>query len=181
MVWRNFPPGALWAMVLVGAGGLHPGACAAQERMHLGAPHSQANQFQSQVGDRVFFGDASADLGGRGRIALQAQADWLLRHTQVPVTIEGHADDTGSVQHNQEMAHRRAEMVRRQFMQMGIAAERIRVVAYGRDRPVAQCATPACAAQNRRAVTVIGVPQDTALDAAPRGNLLARRLPWRVN
>ena len=76
----------------------------------------------------------------------------------VAVTIEGHADDAGAIDHNLEMSRRRAEAVRRRLIESGVAPERIRTVAYGRERPIAECGEPRCAAQNRRAVTVVGAP-----------------------
>ena len=128
--------------------------------------------FQSQVGDRVFFSDASAELGSRGRFALEAQAAWLLRYPDLSVIVEGHADDAGGTDHNLEVSQRRADVVRRRLIQMGVAPERVRIVAYGRARPIAECADAACAAQNRRAVTVIGPPVDTA---ASTGRACGRR------
>jgi peptidoglycan-associated lipoprotein len=153
--------------------------------MQLGGAADKSAEFQSQVGDRVFFSEASAELGSRGRVALEAQAAWLARHPKLSVTIEGHADDAGAARHNLEVSQRRAESVRQRLIQMGVAPERIRTVAYGRQRLVAHCAAPVCAAQNRRAVTVIGPASDTAdaadiPGAAPRSPA-TRRSPRRLN
>jgi peptidoglycan-associated lipoprotein len=146
----------------------------------------QAADFQSAVGDRVFFGDASAELGTRGRLALEAQAAWLLRYPHLTVIVEGHADDTGGLAHNLAISQQRAEAVRRRLIQTGVAPERIRVVAFGRQRLIADCASAACSAQNRRAVTIIGPPVDTAAVVPPpvpvaRDDLPARRPLRRVN
>ena len=98
----------------------------------------------------MFFSDGSAELGARGRIALEAQAAWLERYPNLAVTIEGHADDAGAVGHNLEVSPRRAEAVRRRLIQIGVAPERIRTVAYGRERLIADAPTrlrgpePAC-------------------------------------
>jgi peptidoglycan-associated lipoprotein len=153
--------------------------------MLLGIAVSESAEFQSQVGDRVFFSEASADLGSRGRVALEAQAVWLARHPKLSVIIEGHADDTGADTHNLAVSEQRAEVVRRRLIQMGVAPERIRTVAYGRARLIADCPAPACTAQNRRAVTVIGLPADTAdadneSESAPRSTA-ARRSLRRLN
>jgi peptidoglycan-associated lipoprotein len=154
----------------------------AEERMQLGAPLGPSAEFQSQVGDRVFFSDASAELGTRGRVALEAQAAWLVRYPALSVIIEGHADDAGGIAHNQEVSLRRADVVRRRLIQMGVAPDRIRIVAYGRERLIAECAAAACAAQNRRAVTVVGPPLDTAGAAgAPGGDWAVRRSLRRFN
>jgi len=159
-------------------------AVVAQERMQLGVPLNAAAEFQGQVGDRVFFSEGSAELGARARAALEAQAAWLKRHAALPIIVEGHADDAGAVSHNVEMSWRRAEAVRRRLIEMGLAPERVRVVAFGRERLIAECTAPGCAAQNRRAVTVVGTPTAAA---APTGasarepqDTAARRSPRRL-
>lgn len=157
----------------------------AQERMQLGTPMGTAAEFQSEVGDRVFFGEGSAQLGARARAALAAQAAWLKRHSTVPVTIEGHADDSGAAYHNLDVSQRRADAVRRRLIESGVAPERIRIEAYGRDRLIAACAASACTAQNRRAVTIVGAP---GAASAPTGeaaeqasrDAAARRSPRRL-
>jgi peptidoglycan-associated lipoprotein len=157
----------------------------ADDRMQLGASLAKAAEFQSQVGDRVFFSDASAELGTRGRAALEAQAAWLVRHPSLSVVVEGHADDGGDFDRNLELSQRRADAVGRRLMQMGVVPERIRTVAYGRERRIADCAAADCAAQNRRAVTVIGPSLDAASAVGttepPRGDWASRRSPRRLN
>lgn len=160
-------------------------ATSAQERMQLGVPLGTAAEFQSQVGDRVFFSEGSAELGARARTALAAQAAWLKRNTAVPVIIEGHADDSEAASYSLEVSQRRAEAVRRRLIETGVAPERIRIVAYGRERLIAECALPGCAAQNRRAVTVVGAPSvglgapGEATGRAPH-DTAARRSPRRL-
>jgi peptidoglycan-associated lipoprotein len=128
----------------------------AEDRMQLGAGLGGiAAEFQVQVGDRVFFSEGSAQLGTRGNAALAAQAAWLVRHPAVMVTIEGHADEPGSARVNLEVSERRAQAVRARLIERGVPAERIRIVAFGRERLIAECVEPACAAQNRRTVTVL--------------------------
>lgn len=108
--------------------------------------------FRSDVGDRVFFADGSAELGRRARVALQAQALWLLKHSRTHVIIEGHADDLASDDANRALAERRAEMVRERLLELGVAAPRLGVVAHGSKRPAALCGAHACAGHNRRVV-----------------------------
>jgi outer membrane protein OmpA-like peptidoglycan-associated protein len=156
----------------------------AQERMQLGAPLGAAAEFQAQVGDRVFFSEGSAELGARARAALEAQATWLKRHTALPVTVEGHADDAGALSHNLEVSLRRAEAVRRRLIEGGVVPARIRTVAYGRERLIAECSEPNCTAQNRRAVTVVGAPTAASAPAGAAArepqDTAARRSPRRL-
>lgn len=115
-----------------------------------------ARDFQATAGDRVFFGETNDDLGSRARAVLVAQARWLAAHPELPITIAAHADDAGTAVFNTAIAERRGHAVRDRLIAEGVAADRITVRAYGRDRPVATCQASECAAQNRRVVTQIG-------------------------
>jgi peptidoglycan-associated lipoprotein len=186
MFWRKLLAGLAGAMALAGVSDPQLMSTRAQERSRLGGPVGLAAEFQSAVGDRVFFGEASAELGTRGRLALTAQAEWLLHHPHLTIIVEGHADDVGTLAHNLGLSRQRAEAVQQRLIQMGVAPERIRAAAFGRERLIADCAAAACAAQNRRAVTIIGPPLDWA-QAGPtpapvtRDGLAVRWLEWRVN
>lgn len=126
-------------------------------------------EFQDAVGDRVFFAETSAELGARARTVLAAQARWLAAHADAPVVIEAHADDhQGNRELDVRLAQRRGQLVRERLIEEGVAPDRIVVQAFGRDRPVAACSSPECAAQNRRVVTRIGGTQD-GIDHARRG------------
>jgi peptidoglycan-associated lipoprotein len=127
----------------------------AQEAMRLGIPATPDGEFRSRVGDRVFFAESSAELGTRARAALQAQAEWLIRNPSLNVIVEGHADDAGSSEDNVAISRLRATAVSRQLIELGVVPTRIHVLAWGRGRVVADCVDPACAAQNRRVVTLI--------------------------
>jgi peptidoglycan-associated lipoprotein len=186
MFCRKVFGGLVGGLALIGVTNQQLTSAQADDRMRLGAAPARAAEFQSQVGDRVFFSDASVELGARGRIALEAQAAWLVRYPSLSVIIEGHADDGGGIDHNLDLSRRRADAVSRRLIQLGVAAERIRTVAYGRERLVAECAAAACAAQNRRAVTVVGPPIGTAADAGAsepthRVDPASRRPPRRLN
>lgn len=115
-------------------------------------------EFIVQAGDRVFFGSGSAELGQRARIVLAAQARWLARHGDVIAVIEGHADD-GNLPDAQSalLSEQRAAAVRDRLLAEGIPEARLFVAAAGRSQPIADCRSPDCAAQNRRAVTVLKV------------------------
>lgn len=114
-----------------------------------------AESFRSEAGDRVFFAENSAGLGSRARVALEAQARWLVRHSRVRLLIEGHSDDPGDAGANLRLAERRAEVVRDRLVSLGVQAERVTIVGLGQARPAAVCMEAACAAHNRRVVTRI--------------------------
>ena len=122
-------------------------------------------EFRANVGDRVFFSEASVELGSRSRVVLAAQAGWLKRYPELTISIEAHADDQGSRQFNDDLARRRAEAVRDRLIEEGVELARIRVHPMGREKPVAACPDAACAAQNRRAVTQLTEPEIRATEA----------------
>ena len=114
-----------------------------------------AEQFRQTAGDRIFFGDGSADIGTRARSALEAQAQWLTLYPQAIIAIESHSDDRGTPEFNAGVAERRAEAVRQRLVELGVTPDRIRVSSLGRDQPVVQCGDASCSAQNRRVITAI--------------------------
>lgn len=114
------------------------------------------DDFMLEAGDRVFFAARSAELGSRARTVLAAQARWLKRNPQLSAVIEGHADDPPlDTQELVWLATERAEAVYKRLLEEGVGAERLAIAPLGRSRPVAMCQSSDCAAQNRRAVTVL--------------------------
>ena len=81
---------------------------------------------------------------------LQAKADILRNFPDVAVTIEGHADERGSLEYNQALGQRRAEAAKTYLVNLGLSASMFRTVSYGEERPVAQGANESAWAQNRR-------------------------------
>ncbi len=133
-------------------------------------------KLRTEAGDRVFFSAGSAELGTRARMALAAQAQWLKQWHEFEAAIAGHADEPGTEEENLRLSRDRAEAVRRRLVAEGVAAARLAVVALGRTDPIAPCADPDCAAQNRRAVTLVfasgtrerlGLNNERAADLVP--------------
>ncbi|WP_336276621.1 peptidoglycan-associated lipoprotein Pal [Bartonella sp. CB178] len=128
-------------------------------------PEDLKQNFTVSVGDRVFFSLDSSSLEPDARRTLMRQAEWLLRYPIYFVTIEGHADERGTREYNLALGQRRAVAVRDYLISLGVSAQRIRTISYGKERPVAVCNDVYCWNQNRRAVTVInGAQADSVLD-----------------
>jgi peptidoglycan-associated lipoprotein len=133
-------------------------ACANQQAQNAqGAAATPGSQqdFVVNVGDRVFFTTDSTDLSPQARDTLNKQAQWLNNYGQYSFTIEGHADERGTREYNLALGARRAQAVRDYLISRGIAANRMRTISYGKERPVAVCNDISCWSQNRRAVTVL--------------------------
>jgi peptidoglycan-associated lipoprotein len=118
------------------------------------APGSQQD-FIVNVGDRVFFDTDSSELSAQARATLDKQSLWLNQYSRYSFTIEGHADERGTREYNIALGARRAQTVREYLVSRGIAAQRMRTISFGKERPVAVCNDISCWSQNRRAVTVL--------------------------
>jgi peptidoglycan-associated lipoprotein len=119
-------------------------------------PGSQQD-FVVNVGDRVFFETDSSELTPQSRATLDKQAQWLNNYSQYgQFTVEGHADERGTREYNIALGARRAQTMRDYLIAHGVAANRMRTISYGKERPVAICDDISCWSQNRRAVTVLG-------------------------
>lgn len=67
------------------------------------------------------------------------------------VMIEGHTDERGSAEYNLGLGDRRATSVRDYLVQVGVPADRIKTITYGKERPQCTEAAEPCYATNRRA------------------------------
>lgn len=123
---------------------------------HLGTldPSSPA-YFNQTIGDRVHFAVDQATLSDQARATLRGQAGWLMNNPDYVAVIEGHADEQGTREYNLALGARRANAVREFLQSQGVSAARLKIVSYGKERPLEICSNEACYTQNRRAVTII--------------------------
>ena len=159
MNFGNIIRGVPLAVVLMA--GLALGACAnnpadnAQANAAGAATPGSQQDFVVNVGDRVFFETDSTDLTPQSRATLDKQAQWLNQYSRYTFTIEGHADERGTREYNIALGARRAAVVHDYLVSRGVAANRMKTISYGKERPVATCDDISCWSQTRRAVTVI--------------------------
>ena len=111
--------------------------------------------FQQAVGDRVLFDVDQSNLTAAGQTILDGQAAWLLANADYQAVIEGHADEQGTREYNLALGARRANAAQEYLVSKGVPAARLRVVSYGKERPIEICSNEACYTKNRRAVTVL--------------------------
>jgi peptidoglycan-associated lipoprotein len=111
--------------------------------------------FLLDVGDRVFFAENSAVLGGRARSIIENQAHWLGVRPDLTVVVIGRADAEGDRKAARALSLQRAQMVRDRLVAGGLAQNRIEMRAAGNEDRVALCSGPLCAAQNRNAEVFI--------------------------
>jgi peptidoglycan-associated lipoprotein len=118
-------------------------------------PGSRAD-FLAKVGtDTIYFATDAYDIDAEDQAVLTKQAAWLQQNPTVNVTVEGHCDERGTREYNLALGDRRANAAKNYLVNNGVAASRISVISYGKERPVAMGSDEAAWAQNRRAVTVV--------------------------
>ena len=88
-------------------------------------------------------------------IAKQENADVMRKNLSWQVTIEGHCDERGTAEYNLALGERRALAARAYLVSLGIPAERVRVVSYGKEFPFEPGHDEAAWSKNRRAHFVI--------------------------
>ncbi|MBZ5559251.1 MAG: peptidoglycan-associated lipoprotein Pal [Acidobacteriia bacterium] len=103
----------------------------------------------------AFFDYNSSELNAEGQKALDENAGVLKRFPAWAITIEGHCDERGTAEYNLALGERRAVAARTYLVSLGIAADRLRVVSYGKEFPFDPGHTEAAFAKNRRAHFVI--------------------------
>jgi peptidoglycan-associated lipoprotein len=103
----------------------------------------------------VFFPTDSSDLDDDGRAVASANGELLKRYRTWVVTIEGHCDERGTAEYNLALGERRAIAVRTYLVSLGVPAERLRTVSYGKEFPFDPAHVETAWSKNRRAHFVI--------------------------
>ncbi len=71
------------------------------------------------------------------------------------VVVEGNCDERGTIAYNIALGQKRADEVKAAYVRLGIPADKIATVSYGKEKPVCYEATVECYVQNRRADTLL--------------------------
>jgi len=109
-----------------------------------------AQLFMDNMTD-IFFDYDSYDISGQYTSTLQKDAGFLRAHPNIRFTIEGHCDERGSTEYNLALGDNRALAAKNALIAMGISADRIKTISYGKEKPFCTESTEACWQQNRRA------------------------------
>lgn len=105
--------------------------------------------FTKEVRD-AYFDFNKADIRSDAREALAKTADFLRNYPQIRVTIEGHCDERGSTEYNLALGDRRAGSVKQYLVSLGISADRLSTVSFGKEKPFCNEHNETCWQQNRR-------------------------------
>lgn len=135
-----------------GAGGT--GGAGTSQEIVMGS----AQDFEVNVGSRVYFAFDSYALDSSAQQTLRSQAAWMQKYPNVTAVVEGHADERGTREYNLALGERRAKAAYDYLVSLGVPASRLSTVSYGKERPAVVGSNEAAWSQNRRAYTNVTAP-----------------------
>jgi peptidoglycan-associated lipoprotein len=130
-------------------------SCTCRDDNVTNAEAGTAADFNANVQDKIYFNFDKSDLSADAKKIAEIQAEWFKKHSGIAIVIEGHADARGTEDYNKALGLRRANAVKDALVGFGVAADRITVVSYGKERLASPGTTEKDHALNRRAVTVV--------------------------
>jgi len=92
-----------------------------------------------------------ADIREADRSVLSKDADVLKKYDFLRLTVEGHCDERGTVEYNLALGERRAKAAQDYLVALGVPAERLKTVSYGKESPLCTEHEESCWQRNRRA------------------------------
>jgi len=106
--------------------------------------------------ETIYFDYDKSDLRKDAREVLSKNAEILLKSKpDTKIQIEGHCDERGSAEYNLALGERRAKSSLQYLITLGVKADRLSVISYGKEKPAVQGSDEAAWAKNRRAEFVV--------------------------
>jgi peptidoglycan-associated lipoprotein len=103
----------------------------------------------------VFYGLDEAEVDADGQKVLQSNAELLRKYATWQISIEGHCDERGTAEYNLALGERRAVAARNYLVSLGIPADRVKTVSYGKEFPFDPGHSEEAWSKNRRAHFVV--------------------------
>lgn len=148
---------------LAAAAALAISACASQKKSEDaavggGGIDSTAMSFAASGSDSgqiaglrsINFDYDRATLTASARDVVKGNVEWMKSNPRVNMQIEGHCDARGSVEYNLSLGERRAKAVQDYMISLGVPANRLSIISYGKEKPLAMGDSESDHAQNRR-------------------------------
>ena len=109
---------------------------------------SDEDLFAKNVKDVLFDYD-KANIRPDQASSARGDAAFLLQHPSIQVVVEGHCDDRGSEEYNLALGTSRAESLKQSLLAQGVAADRVKTISYGKEKPFCTEDTDQCWQENR--------------------------------
>jgi len=98
----------------------------------------------------VYFDFDKSFIRDDAKQVMKANAEWLKAHPKAKIRIEGNCDERGTKEYNQALGQRRAASAKKYLTDMGIAASRISLISYGKEKPICSESSETCWQKSRR-------------------------------
>lgn len=145
----------VYTATATGAGGTATATASITVSVSVNAPESTPpapslqQLFEQNVSD-VYFDFDKASLRSEARAVLTRDAEFLRAHPEIRFTIEGHCDQRGAEEYNLGLGARRAESAKQFLVALGLPADQMPTVSFGKEHPFCTEENESCYQQNRR-------------------------------
>lgn len=117
------------------------------------------NTVQDNMFSDILFNYDSYDIDSADKQTLRNVAEFLSKHPEARISVEGHCDERGTNEYNLALGDRRAKAVKDILLSLGVTSRKIDTISYGEERPVCKESAETCWVKNRRAhFVVLGFP-----------------------
>ena len=120
---------------------------AVKEEAAIAAKAAEVQQIEL---DKIYFDFDKYVLTDSSRKTLSKNAEYLLKNKSVKVQIEGNCDERGSDEYNLALGEKRAKSAMNYLVTLGVPAEQLSIISYGKEKPVDTGHNEAAWAKNRR-------------------------------
>ena len=124
-----------------------------QERARLEqerALREKMGQAANELAQMIHFAFNSSNLTAESRQVLTRKAEIMRQYPQIKVIVEGNCDQRGTAEYNLALGERRAQAAAQYLSNLGIPADRLSTVSYGKERPLDPGHSEAAYSKNRR-------------------------------
>jgi len=105
--------------------------------------------------ETIYFDFDKSDLRKDAREVLNKNAGLLKSKGDARIQVEGHCDERGSAEYNLALGERRAKSSMQYLITLGVKADNLSIISYGKEKPAVQGNDEAAWAKNRRAEFVV--------------------------
>ena len=99
----------------------------------------------------IYFDYDRAVIRDDARATLDANAAWMKKFRSAKVLVEGHCDERGTEEYNLALGEKRAKATQDYLLSLGVPADRMKIISYGKSQPVNPGHDESAWQMNRRA------------------------------
>jgi peptidoglycan-associated lipoprotein len=118
-------------------------------------PGIEGEVFESKLLKDIHFDFDKYNIRPGDADILKENAALLKKYSKVKIQIEGHCDERGTIEYNLALGERRANNTKKYLVSLGVSADRISTISYGKEKPLDPGHNEEAWAKNRRAHIVV--------------------------